>query len=743
MLPTRVEGAATVVRPVTPPPAATTPESSTASQLTTVTNRAAAAVRQQPDEQSSVQRRTKLPLTAAGNRKGMVGAQAPKSQAAPLSTGRLLAVKTLVDHVLKLDAQLAKDPASPANVDHAKRVCMMLRPLTEMAQSHAPASWQPAFCQALQNTSDADLNTLATGKLFNDRKPLAQHLVTALGQGKALPHEQIAYLEQGGTGRAVLTDLKAAITHVLLERRQSQDLALAQAPLEDAITSLQEATDRRGVFTGLVALASAGDMLINEKRHLTPDPALLSEARKVAERAIAAHVGQHPTSAQLSQLADGELGALNTFYHRAPGQLQTGPAPSAALKAVFEQRLAPAKQQLAHSVSVAFTDLATNAAATDSVRDLQRASEAMENVLLKMNLLGMDTAADDKAALLTATLARLGHQFQGGLPGAEDALPVLQRIDALVDLFRDLIQQASTKVEDEAAISVLALPSLALDILRESKGLIPDANSYPLTSRTLAPAEREDYAVALGRQFGLELDWTDDGAGGIRPWLDEGRWNTLQAEYKNAIDTGASLPWTTTDIAGQPVTVQLNPTFIKDALDRPSVSISVDGVSDSGQTIHHKATRYNSFQSEDERAAHIAEDIRQLHALVGGPGLTYLTQIMNQQLAAPLLKNIAEYKSIHDADGRQVIMGGAGNFQFDVSRTLGPGSEFVIRATIRIPRVESALVADGFNAEPLALNAPHSYLRATLTLLVSADAKQVDLHSARYQYNFEGTASSP
>jgi hypothetical protein len=126
-----------------------------------------------------------------------------------------------------------------------------------------------------------------------------------------------------------------------------------------------------------------------------------------------------------------------------------------------------------------------------------------------------------------------------------------------------------------------------------------------------------------------------------------------------------------------------------------------------------------------------------LHALVGD-GITELTRILNQQLSAAVMITIADNAVTRDADGKFLLLGGFGKFDFNVKRVGGPGSDYLIDAIIRLPHVDAAMVSGDGSSEMRHLDRWQSYLRATLTLRVSADFQTRTLVAPpRFQYNVE------
>jgi hypothetical protein len=666
----------------------------------------------------------------------------------PSSIGRAVYVNQLIKSIG--EAQKPAAPGSYVNPDtarvsvpdgsHAKRIWMFTRVLATVPIVRAPSSWVTAFSDVLEKCSNAELDALLAGPLFDEPDSLALRLLHALPEQTARGEGAGALLGPGGAGRKVLSQLEEALRHAHGKRHAEASLVAAKAPVRVAVATLRDSVqraDRGAAFSALGALVRSVDVLLRQASKRIPNVELLGACGVAVAEFMSTFIGRD-VAGRLATLSDGELGTLSTYYRQARPEIQHGLSASAAIKTEVQRRLDPAKRSLADRLAPLFADLATaEVPEVDTIRDLERAVEAMEAVLLQMNLLGLDVGADDKARLLDEVGARLALQFASALE-KDDAPSTLRRIDALAALFSTLYAGASALVVDDFGRMLLVYPDLAGYILQGLRPLVPYSDDHPSSEVILEPDAGRRYAEAIGRQFGMAFDWTPDGADHIRPWIDEPACERLANAYRNAIDTSPLSPWYTEDLTGEPLTLQLNRQFEKDAVDRSSVSISVNGVSDDGRIIHYTPPPRTAHQPDKTQGSGIGEDLRQLHAMAGGPGLTYLTSIMNQQLAAPLIRFLTTEKVIHGTDGSPVLVGGGATFHFDVSRVAGPGSDFIVRATIRMPDIAFAAPIDGVHREPLALDGRQSYLRANIVLRVNMYDRSVELEAPpRVQYNLE------
>lgn len=199
---------------------------------------------------------------------------------------------------------------------------------------------------------------------------------------------------------------------------------------------------------------------------------------------------------------------------------------------------------------------------------------------------------------------------------------------------------------------------------------------------------------------------------------------TLRAELCRLPGAQPLLPVEVRDVAGATRTLSLGRQFHADAIDRPSVSFSVGGVSADGSPVYFA---FPSGLAGSLRTAALQAGVWAL-CRVAGEYAELLTRIMTQQTSGALcagLQQLGAESPIRMADGVAFIPGGAASLHFDVVRR--PDGCFRIDATIQFARLESGTRVYADSVESAQLDPSRSYFRATFGLLLYPSRPRLDL----------------
>jgi hypothetical protein len=199
---------------------------------------------------------------------------------------------------------------------------------------------------------------------------------------------------------------------------------------------------------------------------------------------------------------------------------------------------------------------------------------------------------------------------------------------------------------------------------------------------------------------------------------------TLRAELCRIPGVQPLLPVEVRDVAGAVRVLSLGRQFRVDAIDRPSVSFTVSGVSANGSHVH---CGFPAEFAGSPRTAALRAGVGALYQLAR-EHTELLTRIMTQQTSGALcagLQQLGAESPIRTPDGVAFIPGGSASLHFDVVRR--PDGCFRIDAAILFARLESGtrVYADG--VESAQFDPSRSYFRATFGLLLSPTPPRLDM----------------
>ncbi len=203
----------------------------------------------------------------------------------------------------------------------------------------------------------------------------------------------------------------------------------------------------------------------------------------------------------------------------------------------------------------------------------------------------------------------------------------------------------------------------------------------------------------------------------------------MRAGARTPATREASLP-----VDGVARTFKVSEVFFKDAIERPSITLSVSGTDADGVAVD---TPWAAGVARAQRPQQLGQA---LHALerVAGPMAEPLTRLMNQQLGAGILIGLTGMGSNSPfklPDGSVVMPAGSMQMSFDVAKQ--PDGSFRIGGVMRLP-LDNAIALDAQGrAQPVKMDLATSWAEVSLSLLVSPDGSSVrETEAPQTRHNF-------
>ncbi len=263
-----------------------------------------------------------------------------------------------------------------------------------------------------------------------------------------------------------------------------------------------------------------------------------------------------------------------------------------------------------------------------------------------------------------------------------------------------------------------------------SEALLPEGKTYKdIEVAHLSP----EYEQALTGQFGVRfdpetrestLDLTDAMRARMAPFMD-------MAPVPRGAPQTVTLP-----VRGVDTEFSVSQEFYVDAIQRPSISLSVHGASVEDSTPVRST--WPRDLPDDGYDASMGEALDALRR-VGGDSTEALTRLMTQELGANMvlaLKEMGNGSPFKLDDGTVVDPNGAGHFNFDLEKNTD--GSFRLGATLRIPMRHVSRPDAPVGEDPKILKPDTSWVEVHVMLGVTPDGKKTQLiEPPRFASHFE------
>lgn len=241
-----------------------------------------------------------------------------------------------------------------------------------------------------------------------------------------------------------------------------------------------------------------------------------------------------------------------------------------------------------------------------------------------------------------------------------------------------------------------------------------------------------EYEQALAEQFGVRYD-PDTMSSTIN--LNDAQ-NAYMGRFFDMAPPPGKAPQTVTlPVNGVDTQFSVSEAFYIDAIQRPSISLSVRGASLDGSTPVRST--WPREMPDEQYDASMGEALNAL-TQVAGQSTEALTRLMTQELGANMvlaLKAMGNDSPFKLEDGSVIQINGAGHFDFDIEKN-ADGS-FRMVATMHIPMRHGIQTDAAGNDEPVAMK-PGSWAEVRVALHVAPDGASARMAELpRFGYHFE------
>lgn len=186
-------------------------------------------------------------------------------------------------------------------------------------------------------------------------------------------------------------------------------------------------------------------------------------------------------------------------------------------------------------------------------------------------------------------------------------------------------------------------------------------------------------------------------------------------------------------VNGQARTFLVGESFHKDAVERPSVSLSVSGKDPEGRPI---STPWQGGESLDDRSERLGQALDSLER-VAGPMFGPLTHLMQQQFCAGLLSGLngmGNHSPFKLPDGSVALPVGSLSMHFDLNQQ--PDGDFKINMTMRGP-LSFVVKMTADETTPVSLDPTTSWVEMNVAIIVAADGNTIrEAEAPRTRHNF-------
>ncbi len=282
----------------------------------------------------------------------------------------------------------------------------------------------------------------------------------------------------------------------------------------------------------------------------------------------------------------------------------------------------------------------------------------------------------------------------------------------------------------EARMRIDSTGRMLSGIITALRTTLPDEVEPEQVIEPIAPPR--SFHASLVEQYGVRYDPQTSRS---TLSLNDGIRAKLTPHLEESIDPGVHPTRTVTlPVRGVDTEFSVSSTFFKDGIERPSISLSVRGLGTDGVMVR---SAWPQGEPDDRREVLMGEALDAL-TKVTGPAAEPLTRLMNQQLAAGILKGLMDMgpeSPFKLEDGSVVMPVGAGRFHFDIEKVEGGG--FRVEAMMHIPIKDAVMLNQDGVGMPVAMDPSVSWAKVRVTLDVSPDGQQVRLSgSPQFQHHF-------